>query len=153
MFRAIREKMFKTSKSTSACKNRRSRRLAFEGLEHRQLLTACVATAIPAASAAVPSLAGELQAAHTLLAEAKRDYDGHRAAADADVVKAMKQLGCHISPVPGPQPESQAVSDAQLAQARQILQQVVLPQMPSTSVATADLEFAIAQITMALTIK
>jgi len=106
----------------------------------------------------------ELRSAHKLLAEADRDYDGHRAKAAAEVHKAIKELeGKHAGKKPHPgstakvKPakapavhEPQATSDSQLQQAQAILQGVQTENYPKV---TANVTAAITEINTALKIK
>jgi thermostable 8-oxoguanine DNA glycosylase len=106
-----------------------------------------------------------LKTAHALLATADHDYQGHRAVADQEVRKAMAALGYRyrkartVSTVPAvaaPQPsmhKPQANSDAQLAQARQILQGVLAQAGASHRKAAAHLQAAIVHINAALSVK
>jgi hypothetical protein len=157
MFQSIREKMFKSVNGKSGSKQGRPRRLAFEGLEHRQLLTAAVATSaalqtpVPTAAASTPALtiAQELNTAHILLAEANRDYNGHRAAANNEVTQAMKLLGYNPTSVPAPLSESQAASDAQLAAAQAILKTVLTQMGNSDANAALDVRQAVGEINLA----
>lgn len=161
MFQSIREMMFKSVKGKPESKQCRSRRLAFEGLEHRQLLAAATATSAAAAALPAPALtaasstsvrtiAQELNTAHILLAEANRDYDGHRRAANSEVLAAMAQRGDNPTIVPVPQPESQAASDAQLAAAQEVLKTVLTQLGNSDAKATLDIREAVAEINIAL---
>ena len=97
----------------------------------------------------------ELHKAHHLLAEADHDYGGHRAKAAEEVHKALKELG-HAKPhVPGAgKPKSggepQAVSDGQLREAQQMLKDALPHLNKNHPRAHANIEAAIAQITLAL---
>jgi hypothetical protein len=100
-----------------------------------------------------------------LLATANRDYQGHRAVADQEVRKALAALGYRykkartVSTVPAvaaPQPSAkkpQLDSNAQLGQARQILQGVLAQTGASHRKAAAHLQAAIAHINAALSVK
>jgi hypothetical protein len=115
----------------------------------------------------------ELHAAHKLLAEADRDYDGHRAKAALEVHKAIKELGGRLhlkkgsttptTPTAPPAAkttgklpavrEPQAVSDGQLNQARSILQGLQTELSAHHPKAGANVTAAIAEIDTALKIK
>jgi hypothetical protein len=110
----------------------------------------------------------QLISAHKLLAEADRDYDGHRALAAKEVHKAIKELsGNHhhkkaqttTPPVAKakakhpPMREAQATSDAQLSQALAILQGVQANLSASHPKAATNVTAAIAEINTALKIK
>jgi hypothetical protein len=88
---------------------------------------------------AAPEVSGEsqvaesLRSAHTLLASADHDYDGHRAAAEHRVHMALKEMG--LAPAvreakgklrsgKGHEREPQAASDAKMREALKILQGV-----------------------------
>jgi hypothetical protein len=113
-------------------------------------------------------LVKELRAAHKLLAEADRDYKGHRAQAAKEVHKAIKELGGEHHPkkaeaaAPGAKPprvkqpaihEPQATSDAQLRQAQAILEGVQAELNAHHPKAAANVTAAIAEIKTALSIK
>jgi hypothetical protein len=100
------------------------------------------------------------------LATANRDYDGHRALAAQEVRKAMAALGYRFkksqagstgNPVAAAGQaairKSQANSDAQLSQARQILQGALVQTNVSRPKASAHLKAAIVHINAALSIK
>jgi len=109
-----------------------------------------------------------LKSARTLLATANRDYNGHRAAAAQEVRKAMAALGYRpkkaqtgstVNPNRGAAAgqaairTSQVNSDAQLSQARQILQGALVQTNVSRPKASAHLKAAIVHINAALSIK
>jgi hypothetical protein len=104
-----------------------------------------------------------LKSARTLLATANRDYNGHRAAAAQEVRKAMAALGYRPKKAqagstlnPGAAAgqaaisKPQANSDAQLSQARQILQGALIQTNASRPKASAHLNAAIVHINTAL---
>ena len=123
------------------------------------------------------TIMGELRTAHKLLAEADRDYDGHRAKAAEEVHNALKELGYHhhhhpktvqpgaatpegtvattkVAPVRAAAThEPQANSDTQLRQAQQVLQGVLTQLNSSHHKAAAKVNAAIAEINTALSIK
>ncbi len=114
-----------------------------------------------------------LKSAHQLLSEANHDYDGHRAKADQEVHKALKDLGYHhkkgepgSAPKDGPaaakkaapasQPathEAQATSDEQLRQARHLLRGVLSQLGSSHPHAAGHVKAAIHEIDRALTVR
>jgi hypothetical protein len=116
----------------------------------------------------------QLRAAHKLLVEADHDYSGHRARAAEEVHKAIKELtGYHHPKVTQPgttstaatssiKPskvqqsagaEAQATSDAQLRQAQTILSGVQGKLNSRHHKAAANVQAALAEITMALSVK
>ena len=116
-------------------------------------------------------LVTELKAAHKLLVEANRDYDGHRARAAEEVHKAIKELGGKhhstrvrpgspvVPPAAGPgHPklpkvhEAQANSDSQLREAHAILRGLEAELGAHHSKAAANVAAAIAEIKTALKI-
>ncbi len=118
-----------------------------------------------AKQAAHSELIKELRSAHKLLAEADRDYDGHRAKAAEEVHKALKDLGYEhkkgaktaakkaANAKEPPVHEPQATSDAQLRQALDILK-AALPRLEGKHPkAAANVTAAIAEIKTALAIK
>jgi hypothetical protein len=115
-------------------------------------------------------LVKELRAAHRLLAEADRDYDGHRARAAEAVHKAIRELVGNHHPAKAAgsgaagaaaaavkkQPaihEAQANSDAQLRQAQGILQTVQAELNAHHPKAATHVTLAIGEINTALKIK
>jgi hypothetical protein len=133
--------------------------------------TVMAQTTPPAKSAAHAELIKTLRSAHKLLAQADRDYDGHRAKAAEEVHKALKELGYHhkkaqsastpkngaaakVAHAAAPKVhEPQATSDAQLRQAQQILQGALTQMSGKHPKATANVKAAIAEINTALAIK
>jgi hypothetical protein len=112
----------------------------------------------------------ELHHAHRLLQEANHDYDGHRAKAAEELHKAIKTLEAtvphhHHQAQPTAKPvvkepavhEPQAVSDAQLREARKVLKTVEAQLASSTELhhqkALVDVAKAIEQIDIALKIR
>jgi hypothetical protein len=125
-----------------------------------------------AAPSANSQLVQALASARTLLATANRDYDGHRASAAKEVRKAMAALGyrqpktqaastVNAGAVANPGAaagqgairKTQANSDTQLGQARQILQGVLSQTNVSRPKASAHLKAAILHINTALSLK
>jgi hypothetical protein len=117
---------------------------------------------------ALATVVGELRQARKLLAQANRDYNGHRALAARQVTKALHALR---PPRPGqttpagqakpggaaaaPAPEAQAVSDGQMKQAGQLLntaltQLASLPATPRTTAAAPHVRQAIQEIQQGL---
>jgi hypothetical protein len=124
------------------------------------------------ASTANSQIVQALASARTLLATANRDYEGHRASAAQEVRKAMAALGyrrqktqaastVNAGAVANPGAaagqgairKTQANSDAQLGQARQILQGVLSQTNVSRPKASAHLTAAILHINTALSLK
>ena len=124
------------------------------------------------ASTANSQLVQALASARTLLATANRDYEGHRASAAQEVRKAMAALGyrrqktqaaavVNAGAVANPGAaagqgairKTRANSDAQLGQARQILQGVLAQTSVSRPKASAHLKAAILHINTALSLK
>jgi hypothetical protein len=114
-----------------------------------------------------------LRSAHRLLVAADHDYDGHRAKAAKEVHNALKELGYQhkkVQPASTPangavvapkagrtgQPrvhEPQANSDAQLLEAKGLLQGALTQLTGKHPTATAKVKAAIAEINTALSIK
>ena len=118
------------------------------------------------ASSANSQLVQALKSARTLLATANHDYNGHRASAAQEVHMAMAALGYRSKKGqagstlnPGAAAgqaairKSQANSDAQLGQARQILQGALVQTNVSRPKAFAHLKAAIIHINAALSVK
>ncbi len=116
----------------------------------------------------VPAVVTALRSAHKLLAEADRDYEGHRAKAAEEVHNALRELGYRPkkappgSPAnPGPKApsgqapvhEPQANSDAQLRQALEILQGVSKQLGNSQPKVAANVKAAMGEINTALGIR
>jgi hypothetical protein len=147
------------------------------GLSLTSIASAQTTPKVVASQPANSQLVGTLKSAHMLLAQANRDYDGHRAAAAQEVRKAMKDLGYQhnhkkgqtgSTPVAGATTavkkaahaqqqaavhEPQANSDAQLRKAQQILQGAVTQLGASHPKAAANLKTAIAEIDKALAVR
>jgi hypothetical protein len=111
-------------------------------------------------------LVAQLRAAHKLLAEADRDYDGHRARAAEAVHKAIRELVGNHHPKKPPTGtaaavakkspavhEPQAASDAQLRQAQGILQGVQGELSTRHPKAAEHISLAIGELNTALKIK
>lgn len=111
-------------------------------------------------------LVAQLRSAHKLLAEADRDYDGHRARAAEAVHKAIRELvGNHhpkkpatgtaaaVAKKPPAIHEPQAASDAQLRQAQGILQGVQGELSAHHPKAADHVGLAIGELNTALKIK
>ncbi len=140
---------------------------------HPQQTTSVVLVPTAAtASTANSQIVQALASARTLLATANRDYEGHRASAAQEVRKAMAALGYRrqktqaastvnagVAANPGAAAgqgairKTQANSDAQLGQARQILQGVLAQTNASRPKASAHLKAAIVHINTALSLK
>ena len=106
----------------------------------------------------------DLKKAHHLLAEADHDYDGHRAKAAEEVHKALKELGHHHKPAAGTaksspgtgstgSKEDQAASDAQLREAHELLVKAETFLTKHHPKAHANIQAAIGEINVALSIK
>jgi hypothetical protein len=139
---------------------------------HPRQATSVVLAPTTTTSSANSQLVQALASARTLLATANRDYEGHRASAAQEVRKAMAALGYHrkttqagstvnagVAANPGAAAgqgairKTQANSDAQLGQARQILQGVLSQTNASRPKASAHLKTAILHINTALSLK
>jgi hypothetical protein len=131
-----------------------------------QQTTSVVLAPTTATSTGNSQLVQALKSAQRLLATANRNYDGHRASAAQEVRKAMAALGYRpkkaqagstLNPgaVAGQAAirKSQANSDAQLSQARQILQGALMQTNASRPKASTHLKAAIVHINAALSIK
>lgn len=132
-----------------------------------------------AAKAATPNNSGQnagnttataLHQAHTLLANANHDYEGHRAKAAAHVTQAIHELAGHQHGANGTghkgaagaanngagrgngNKEAQAQSDAQLRQAIQLLNGA-RGQLPNNHKAAAQIQSAITELNTALKIR
>jgi hypothetical protein len=124
-------------------------------------------------AAAATEVFQALRTAHTLLAEANHDYDGHRALAAKEVHRAIVELrGKKAAPAvvdpakaaakAGSKPaagaagqhEPQEVSDGQLRQAQQLLQQALsVVTSAGRGKAAGQIRAAVGEIDAALTIK
>ena len=108
-------------------------------------------------------LIDELKSAHALLTKADRDYEGHRHLAAEEVHKALEDLGYHHKAAPADKHagskgepavhEPQATSDAQLRNAREILQGVLPKLKANHPGAHGNVKAAIGEIDKALAIK
>jgi hypothetical protein len=123
-------------------------------------------TPTAASSSANSQLVQALKSARALLATANRNYDGHRASAAQEVRMAMAALGYRPKKAqagstvnPGTAAGQAAIrktqtnSDAQLSQARQILQGALVQTNASRPKASAHLKAAIVHINTALSVK
>jgi hypothetical protein len=119
----------------------------------------------------VPAVVTNLRSAHKLLAEADRDYEGHRAKAAEEIHNALRELGYRPKKAPpgsaanpgtvapktpsgqAPVHEPQANSDAQLRQALEILQGVSQQLGNGQPKVAAKVKAAIGEINTALGIR
>ena len=112
-------------------------------------------------SATTSAAATAVHQAHTLLANANHDYDGHRAKAAAHVTHALRELGGHhhanaANKIAGNNGnkvrEPQAQSDEQLKQAMALLSGV-RGQIPNAHKAHGHIQAAITELNTALKIR
>jgi len=124
--------------------------------------SASTQAANPAKQAAKAQIITTLRSARRLLATADRDYNGHRAKAAHEVTRALRELGFHPRHAQRGSPtrtgqakmhEPQAASDAQLQQAQQLLQGALAQLSGTHPKATANVQAAIREIGVALSIK
>jgi hypothetical protein len=134
--------------------------------KHPQQTASVVLAPTAATPTANSQLVQALKSARTLLATANRNYDGHRASAAQEVRMAMAALGYRPKKAqagstvnPGTAAGQAAIrktqtnSDAQLSQARQILQGALVQTNASRPKASVHLKAAIVHINTALSVK
>lgn len=111
-------------------------------------------------SAAHAAMIEDLKKAHHLLVEAKHDYQGHRAKAAEEVHKVLKELGHHPKATARAKSgkgsrtrEDQSVSDGQLREAQKFLAQSLGLLHKHHPKAHANIQAAIGEINVALSIR
>jgi hypothetical protein len=128
-------------------------------------LAATRTTGQTANTAAHAAMIEDLKKAHRLLDEADHDYDGHRVKAAEEVHKALKELGHNPKPATAKakakaksgkgnrSKEDQTVSDGQLREAQKLLAQSLSLLQKRHPKAHINIQAAIGQINLALSIR